>query len=280
MAQLLVNKKVNKRNKIPDSLPEDSNIVDTVPKGHMFFGTLVNNQPLPPSPLDKWYVDASGFYYWAGALTEVQQTEALIKPTQPAGQLSLSQIKYATGATVSNAEKFLPYIIETCTTYNISSSIRQLCFLAQLGHESMGLFYTEELASGSAYENRASLGNNQPGDGILFKGRGLIQITGRSNYKALSADLGVDFIANPSLLGGKNISKCSPEQLKYAALSAGWFWNSRNLNALADMVDLDNIIDNGNNLIQFKAITKKINGGFNGLADRIARYKSGINFFK
>lgn len=279
MPQLLVTKKLNKRSRIPDILPDANNIVDTVQKGFIFFGTLVN-QGLPAPPLDKWYVDAGGFYYWAGALSEVKQTEALIIPPQPGEQLSLSQIKYATGATVTNAQKFLPFITDTCTTYHIDSPVRQLCFLAQLGHESMGLFYTEELASGQAYENRINLGNTQAGDGVRFKGRGLIQITGRSNYKALSSALGADFVTNPSLLGGKNINKCSAEQLKYAALSAGWFWNSRNLNALADTIDLDNVIDNGNNLVQFKSITKKINGGFNGLADRIARYKSGVNFFK
>ena len=193
--------------------------------------------------------------------------------------MNLGQIKEATCSPTVCAEKFLQYINDTCDTYQINTPIRQLCFLAQVGHESGGLFYTEELASGAAYEGRKSLGNTQPGDGVRFKGRGLIQITGRSNYKSIGDALGIDFIKAPTLLGGKNVKVCTPDQLKYAALSAGWFWNSRNLNALADLVDIKKPVDAGNNLENFKAITKKINGGFNGLADRLNRYKIGVKYF-
>lgn len=193
--------------------------------------------------------------------------------------MTLEQLKDATGATVANATKFLPYIIETCNKYNINSAVRQLCFLAQVGHESGGLYYTEELASGQAYEGRKDLGNTQPGDGVRFKGRGLIQITGRVNYAALSKDFGVDFIQEPTKLGGANINKCTSDQLKYAALSAGWFWNSRKLNDIADKIDITKPIDQGDNLERFKEITKKINGGYNGLADRLNRGKAGIKDF-
>ena len=193
--------------------------------------------------------------------------------------MNLGQIKEATCSPSVCAEKFMQFINDTCDKYQINTSIRQLCFLAQLGHESGGLFYTEELASGTAYEGRKSLGNTQPGDGVRFKGRGLIQITGRSNYKSIGDALGVDFIKSPTLLGGKNVQVCTPDQLKYAALSAGWFWNSRNLNTLADQVDIKKPIDTGTNLENFKAITKKINGGYNGLADRLNRYKVGVKYF-
>lgn len=193
--------------------------------------------------------------------------------------MNLGQIKEATCSPTACAEKFMQSINDTCDKYQINTPVRQVCFLSQLGHESGGLFYTEELASGSAYEGRKNLGNIVAGDGIRFKGRGLIQITGRSNYKSLGDAFGVDLIKNPTLLGGKNVKVCTQDQLKYAALSAGWFWNSRNLNALADTIDIKKPIDAGTNLENFKAITKKINGGYNGLADRLNRYKIGAKYF-
>ncbi|KAA0127881.1 glycoside hydrolase family 19 protein [Chryseobacterium sp. SN22] len=193
--------------------------------------------------------------------------------------LTLGQLKEATCSKSDYASRFLPYVIETCNKFSINTPSRMLNFLAQVGHESGGLFYTEELASGSAYEGRKDLGNTQKGDGIKFKGRGLIQITGRTNYQAVSKSLGTDFIANPTLLGGKNVTKCSNAQLENAAESAGWFWNARKLNDLADQIDITKSIDSGNNLVVFKKITKAINGGYNGLPDRLNRYKAGLTYF-
>lgn len=193
--------------------------------------------------------------------------------------MTLGQIKETACSSTVNAQKFMDFINNTCVKYDISTSIRQLCFLAQVGHESGSLFFTEELASGAAYEGRKSLGNIKPGDGVRFKGRGLIQITGRTNYQAVGNDLGADLINNPTLLGGKNVNVCTAEQLKNAALSAGWFWNSRKLNAIADVIDITKPIDTGTNLDNFILITKKINGGINGLHDRLNRYKAGVKFF-
>jgi putative chitinase len=193
--------------------------------------------------------------------------------------MTLGQFKEATCAPTTCAQKFLPFITDTCERFKIDSAIRQLCFLAQVGHESGGLYYTEEIASGAAYEGRKNLGNTQRGDGVKFKGRGLIQITGRANYSSIGKDLEMDFISNPTLLGGKNITVCSKDQLKYAALSAGWFWNSRNLNKIADMIDIKKPIDVAGNLENFQLLTKRINGGVNGLADRLNRYKTGMKYF-
>lgn len=193
--------------------------------------------------------------------------------------MTVGQIKEAALSNTVNATKFMDAINDTCTKFDISTPIRQLCFLAQVGHESGGLFFTEELASGAAYEGRKSLGNTQKGDGVRFKGRGLIQITGRTNYGDVGKALGVDFIKNPTLLGGKNVNVCTPEQIKNAALSAGWFWNSRKLNAIADKIDIKKPIDSGTNLENFVLMTKKINGGTNGLNDRLSRYKAGVKFF-
>ena len=193
--------------------------------------------------------------------------------------MTLGQIKETACSSTTNAAKFMDAINATCDKFQINTPIRQLCFLAQVGHESGSLFFTEELASGAAYEGRKNLGNTQPGDGIRFKGRGLIQITGRANYKAVGDALAVDLIKNPTLLGGKNVNKCSPDQLINAAMSAGWFWNSRKLNDLADKINISKPVDTGANLDNFVLITKKINGGTNGLHDRLNRYKAGVKFF-
>lgn len=130
--------------------------------------------------------------------------------------------------------------------FGIDTPEREAAFIAQVAHESAGFYYTRELASGEAYEGRADLGNTQAGDGKRFRGRGFIQITGRANYRAVSDALGTDFVATPELL----------EETDAAARSAAWFWQSRNLNELADKGD-------------FRAITKKINGGYNGYGDRL-----------
>jgi putative chitinase len=152
-------------------------------------------------------------------------------------------------ATAANVALFVQPITDTFAAFDINTPLRQACFLAQIGHESGSLRYVRELASGEAYEGRKDLGNTQPGDGVLFKGRGLIQITGRTNYQTCGTALGLNLVANPPLL----------EQPENAAKSAGWFWGTHNLNALADQ---------GN----FKLITRRINGGYNGFADRVTFY--------
>jgi putative chitinase len=117
------------------------------------------------------------------------------------------------------------------------------------------------------------------GDGRRFKGRGLIQITGRSNYTELANDLGIDCLNNPPLLGARNITLCNADQLSNAAFCAGWFWNKRVINELADRIELTKPIDTGQNKENFIRITRRINGGTNGLQDRFNRYKKGQPFF-
>jgi putative chitinase len=179
----------------------------------------------------------------------------------------------------ANIQTLLSCLGETCNKFAITTPAAQLSFLAQVSHESGSFFYTEELASGTAYEGRKDLGNINPGDGVRFKGRGFIQITGRANYQAVGQTLGADFISSPTLLGGKNIQTCSPDQLKYAALSAGWFWNRRGLSVIADRIDLERPIDEEPNLDLFKEITHKINGGYNGLPDRLHKFMQGVQLF-
>ena len=142
----------------------------------------------------------------------------------------------------------------------INTAIRLSHFFAQLAHESGGFKYLAELGGKSyfdKYEGRKDLGNTQKGDGYKFKGRGYIQITGRANYTELSKDLDIDFVNNPELL----------EQEVNAMVSALWFWNKRNLNKYADLDDV-------------KTITKKINGGLNGLDDRIKYLNQYKQIFK
>lgn len=151
-------------------------------------------------------------------------------------------------STEVNRQKFLPHLTDLMPRYAIDNPLRQAAFLAQIGHESGQLRYVEEIASGKAYEGRRDLGNIFKGDGIKFKGRGLIQITGRSNYSELSKAFGIDFLANPQLL-------CDPA---YAVQSACWWWKQRGLNEMADNTSEDS----------FRKITRIINGGYNGYENR------------
>lgn len=160
-----------------------------------------------------------------------------------------------TGARIDRAAEWLPYIDAAMDEFEINTPQRQSAFLAQVGHESGGLHWTTEIwgptIAQSHYEGRADLGNSGPGDGFKFKGRGLIQTTGRGNYFLTGQALGVDLITQPELLS----------QPELAARSAGWFWQQHGLNELADAGD-------------FMRITRKINGGTNGMDDRVALWES------
>lgn len=157
----------------------------------------------------------------------------------------------------SRVQSFVDPLNQAMRDWEINTRARVCAFLAQLAHESASFNYVEEIASGQAYEGRKDLGNIHPGDGVKFKGRGLIQITGRANYEACSKALGLDLLNKPELL----------EDPVYAAQSAGWFWKTRGLNELADMGG-------------FKKITRVINGGYNGLASREEFHKKALEVIK
>jgi predicted chitinase len=129
--------------------------------------------------------------------------------------------------------------------FGINTPERKNQFMAQIAHESDGFKTTTEYASGKAYEGRKDLGNVQPGDGTRYKGRGFIQLTGRANYEKFGKQLGIDLVNKPELAADPRVA------MELAAA----YWNDRGLNALADKGDL-------------KGITKRINGGYNGLQDR------------
>lgn len=151
----------------------------------------------------------------------------------------------------ARAEFFAKPIDDAMVEADITNLYRVAAFLAQLAHESGELRYMKELADGKGYEGRKDLGNTEPGDGPRFKGRGPIQITGRSNYRKCSLALYGDerLLDTPEML----------EQPSDGCRAAAWFWRTRGLNELADAKD-------------FKMITKRINGGYNGLADREKYY--------
>jgi len=132
--------------------------------------------------------------------------------------------------------------------FEINTDLRQQHFIAQCAHESDHFQVTREYASGKAYEGRKDLGNTHKGDGERFRGRGLIQLTGRYNYTTCSKVLGdPDILAQPETV----------ERFPLAATVSGWFWKANNLNAVADRDDP-------------RAVCKIVNGGYNGLDSRLA----------
>ena len=179
--------------------------------------------------------------------------------------------------------KWLDPLNETFAKYDISNPKRQAAFIGQCAHESgnfktleENLYYSTnglmrtwpsrfptldvaekyannpEAIANKVYSGR--LGNTEEGDGWKYHGRGLIQLTGKENYANCGSGLGVDLVGNPNWL-------VDP---KYAALSAGWFWNKKGLNSLADVQD-------------YETMTKRINGGILGLDDRKAKIAKAIS---
>jgi putative chitinase len=179
--------------------------------------------------------------------------------------------------------KWFEPLQETFEKYQINTPKRQACFIGQCMHESGGFKFLKENLNYSAKALMATwpsrfpdadtaekyarqpemiankvysgrMGNTEDGDGAKYIGRGLIQLTGKDNYMAFGEAIGEDLVANPQLV----------EQPRYAALSAGWFWNKRGLNALADAMDVT-------------TMTVRINGGRIGIDDRIAKINKAID---
>lgn len=147
--------------------------------------------------------------------------------------------------TAAEAKSLARDLGQAMVDHHITTARRATYFIAQVAHESGGFRYREEIASGAAYEGRRDLGNVHPGDGKRFKGRSFIQITGRNNYSAISRALRVDFVSHPARLA----------EQKYAAQAAAWWFETHGCNQIADSGD-------------FIALTRRINGGTNGLSER------------
>lgn len=149
----------------------------------------------------------------------------------------------------ARAEEYAPHLAYAMLKADITTPKRCAAFLAQLAHESGEFRWFEELADGKAYEGRSDLGNTKPGDGPRYKGRGPIQLTGRANYRAAGKALGIDLEKNPHLAA-------TPE---VGFQVAAWYWETKKLNEKADRGDV-------------RGVTRAINGGYNGLQERLAYY--------
>lgn len=156
---------------------------------------------------------------------------------------------------VERANEFIQPLNDAMEIHDINTLERVSAFLGQLAHESGELKYMQEIATGDAYEGRKDLGNIEPGDGRKFKGRGPIQVTGRSNYRLCSMDLYEDdrLMEHPEIL----------EQPYDGCMAAAWYWKWKGLNELADARD-------------FKEITRRINGGYTHLDLREIYYKRAL----
>jgi predicted chitinase len=157
---------------------------------------------------------------------------------------------------------YFPFLTAAVSEFGIDQPARTAAFLAQLAHESAQFKFMEEIWGPTAAQRRyeppdklaTTLGNTEPGDGFRFKGRGPIQVTGRANYRRFGDLLGLDLVATPA-------QAASPEvAFRIAAL----FWSKKGLNELADRVTPE----------AFREITRRINGGFNGLAERQRFYET------
>lgn len=180
-------------------------------------------------------------------LRKLQQTLGVAADGIP-GPATYTALFRKCGATLDRAQEMAICADRWFAEYGImESALRLAHFLAQLIHESGSFRYMEEIASGQAYEGRKDLGNVQPGDGRLFKGRGPLQITGRANYRRYGKKIGIDLERHPEIAALPSIGL-------HLALE---YWKVNGLNTLADA---DNVL----------GITKLINGGTNGLADRKA----------
>lgn len=169
-------------------------------------------------------------------------------------------------------QTFLPHLNNFMPRYEINTPLRQAAFISQILHESMCLKHTRELANGDAYEGRRDLGNTVKGDGRKYRGRGLLQITGRANYREVSKAIGLNFEKNPELLATPT----------YAVESACWFWNSRKLSAIADKPDTWRVrVRKGkpNEAIydKFQYITYRINGALTHYIERKSFYTKALS---
>ncbi|MBW4440073.1 MAG: hypothetical protein KME10_02305 [Plectolyngbya sp. WJT66-NPBG17] len=175
-----------------------------------------------------------------------QNPYAAIFPATPLADINVDRLlEIAPYADPAQVTSLLPHLLLTMAEYKINTPLRQAHFLAQLIHESGSFNYLEEIDPGDYLEDRTDLGNTEPGDGRRFKGRGLIQITGRSNYQACGQALGINLIQAPTRLAEHDL----------ACLSAGWFWSKNQINQFADRDDVE-------------MVSRTINGGLNGFDER------------
>lgn len=172
----------------------------------------------------------------------MQITKQQLVAIMPNIQSNIRHNKHYSGYTIDDIVKLLNRYAEE---FEINTPLRWAHYLAQIAHESGEFRYTEEIASGKAYEWRKDLGNIKAGDGVRYKGRGLIQLTGRTNYSDYKMFCGYDVLKNPELLA-KPVGSIR---------SSMWFFKKKNLLKYADLDDV-------------RTITYRVNGGYNGFKER------------
>lgn len=171
---------------------------------------------------------------------------------QPSVLVSKSELAYIWGCSESLIkDSEMVELNKGMALFEINTISRIRHFLSQISHESGGGRWKQELASGKDYEGRKGLGNTHPGDGPKYKGAGYIQMTGRSNYQAFS-----NYIKDPKVMEG-----VAYVAENYPVTSAGFWWHNNKMNSLCD----------ANPTVE--QVTLRVNGGYNGLADRKAYYK-------
>ena len=158
------------------------------------------------------------------------------------------------------ADEFVASFNMWAMAFDINTPQRVVHYLAQVLHESGKLRYTKEIASGEQYEGRKDLGNIYKGDGRKYKGRGYIQLTGRANYTKFNAcDLCIaDVVEDPEAVGEFPLNQ----------VASMWFWQTHGLNEIADCDDGGLM---GEQIVE--RITRKVNGGLNGIAQRKFYYR-------
>lgn len=224
----------------------DADVFETLPRGTEVTSTSARGAGAVPVQANLLGRMVTGFV--SGTyLTPVTKAP----PTLPADQMEEVLADDVLGAIMTDLgpksrANCLPFLQKALLEFSITNAPRKASFLAQLAHESGQFRYFEEIASGAAYEGRKELGNTNPGDGVRYKGRGPIQLTGRNNYAHFGELLGIDLVNHPELAA----------TLQVGFRTAAAYWMGNGLNELADRP--------GN----FKRITKLINGGYNGLEDR------------
>ena len=173
-------------------------------------------------------------------------------------ETDIARLLRAAGAPRGTAANWAPHYFEAMRDYGVHTAVEIAHFIAQTGHESAHFRTTTEYASGAAYEWRKDLGNVYKGDGRRFRGRGLIQLTGRANYtefKRWLAKRGIDFdpVKNPKQVA----------DMPWAMLATVFYWTERGVQDLARQ---------GDHEYNVRMVTKRINGGYNGLRDRLQKF--------
>lgn len=247
----------------------------------VFVGWVTDGQSV--SGNSKWFQAEDGNYFWSGNVEVI--TEPIVPAQQEHHPITASQFcSIIKTLNLNKANEQIDSLNKAMQEFLINTPLRQAAFIAQIAHESCGCsvfienlnysadglirvwpnrFNKEKAASyarqpqkiaNCVYANRMGNGDESSGDGRHYRGRGVIQITGKNNYKACGVGLKLDLESSPELL----------ELLPNAFRSGAWYWNSRNLNPLADKGDL-------------VAVTKAINGGLNGLNERTQYYNLAKN---